>query len=102
MIFKSENRTVKTRLNTPFPNPTNAVTIISYYLFEDAEVSLDITNLLGQTVYTFLRQDKQSSGEYHLSWNCKNNKGQKVQSGSYLIVLEVDGIRYVQKATLMY
>lgn len=55
---------------------------IRYILQEKGEVSLKIYNLAGQLV-RILVEGKKEPGEYTVIWDGRNEKGEKVPSGSY-------------------
>ena len=68
-------------LNEAFPNPFNPSTKVRYGLPENSEVTLDIHNMLGNTVAELVRGER-SKGMYELTWHAAN-----LPSGVYLIRL---------------
>lgn len=80
-----------------YPNPFSAgsqVTHIDYYLEEDADVTLRIYDLFGNLVWTKsissgtpggLGRDK-SAHPNSVIWDGRNDRGQKVGSGGYILI----------------
>ncbi len=66
-----------------YPNPFNPETTIEYQLPRASRVEIAIYNLAGQLVRT-LHQAHQPAGKYKLSWDGKDERGNKVSSGVYL------------------
>ncbi|MFW6311926.1 MAG: T9SS type A sorting domain-containing protein, partial [Nanoarchaeota archaeon] len=74
-------------LITAYPNPFNSTIVIKYILQKPSIISIKITNLLGQEVYNLNNNDKISPGTYSFAWQGVNNRGNKVTSGIYFIVI---------------
>ena len=74
------------RLEGNYPNPFNPTTVISYYLAEDAEVTLEIYNLGGQLVQTLIRT-RQGSGHHAVQWSAAEYSGHGLASGLYFCKL---------------
>lgn len=66
-----------------YPNPFNAQTTISYRIPESGHVSLIIYNMLGRRIKTLVHKN-QSAGFYEVTWDGKNELGERVPSGFYL------------------
>jgi hypothetical protein len=73
------------------PNPFNPTTSIRYTLASASAVELTIFSMLGQKVRTLLSNQLQSSGDYMLQWNGRNDSGQPVASGLYVYSLKAQG-----------
>lgn len=54
-----------------YPNPFNAVTTISYTLPQDANVSIEIFDILGRSLES-IDKGIQEAGEYQVSWNAND------------------------------
>jgi hypothetical protein len=65
-----------------YPNPFNPSTTISYSLPKTTNVSLRITNALGQEV-ALLVNERKESGQHQITWNAIN-----VPSGIYFYRLQ--------------
>ncbi|MBC8175531.1 MAG: T9SS type A sorting domain-containing protein [Candidatus Marinimicrobia bacterium] len=81
-----------------FPNPFNSKTTISFQLPIASQTNLTIYNINGQLVKTLMNAYA-SIGNYQLIWNGKNNSGQSVPSGMYLIKLSAN--RNVTRAKIL-
>ena len=69
------------------PNPFNSSTIIPYEIATAAAAELAIYNVAGQCVRTFIL-GYQSSGEYRVVWDGRDDGGRKLGSGVYLYALK--------------
>ncbi|MCK5076509.1 MAG: T9SS type A sorting domain-containing protein [Calditrichia bacterium] len=71
----------------PFPNPGNPSLTINFRMPESGNVKLKIFNMLGQEVYYesrfFVKRQRQS-----FNWNGKNNGGEDMPSGIYMVHLQ--------------
>jgi flagellar hook assembly protein FlgD len=63
-------------------------------------VALKIYNMLGQEVRTLVNEFK-PTGFYEVSWDGKNNAGQRAPSGMYLYRLESQGAVETKKMVLL-
>ncbi|RMH89545.1 MAG: T9SS C-terminal target domain-containing protein, partial [Calditrichaeota bacterium] len=70
-------------LSQNFPNPFNPTTTIPFGLPEEARVSLEIFNLLGQKVRTLLSRERLAAGYHRVVWDGLSDAGQRVASGIY-------------------
>ena len=91
----------KFELKGNYPNPFNGHTSISYSLPERAEVNLSIYNIIGQKVKTLLNDQFQPAGEYSVIWDGRNEAGEEVASGLYLIVMHSDDFSSAKTMTLV-
>ncbi|MDZ7332078.1 MAG: FG-GAP-like repeat-containing protein [candidate division KSB1 bacterium] len=83
-------------LNQNYPNPFNPATLISFQLPEARTVTLKVFNLLGDEIRTLLNEKKQA-GYHQISWDGKNDSGQEMPSGIYLIKIEAGEFRAYRK-----
>jgi hypothetical protein len=70
-------------LSQNYPNPFNPITTIEYSLPRRSSVRVDIFNLLGQKVRTFVNRE-QTAGSYTITWDGTSANGQSVATGVYL------------------
>ena len=75
---------LKFALGNNFPNPFNTSTLMDIEIPISTELSLEIHNLLGQRVKT-LHHGKASPGQYQFKWDGRDDNGQFVASGLYVI-----------------
>ncbi|MEZ5359749.1 MAG: FG-GAP-like repeat-containing protein [Candidatus Zixiibacteriota bacterium] len=88
------------QLHGNYPNPFNPITTISYDLPTDANVRLEIYNILGQQV-RLLVNGTQSAGTYDVVWDSKDNHNQAVASGMYFYRLTVGDYTEAKKMLLL-
>ncbi len=77
------------RLHQNYPNPFNPSTIIRYEVQKTGHVSLRIYNTLGQLVRTLVNQ-QETSGAYRITWDGRNDQGERVASGVYIYQMQAD------------
>jgi len=90
----------KYSLSQNYPNPFNSVTKIRYSTAMEGKVNIKIFNIMGQEVKTLVNQIK-PCGEHVAVWDGKNNHGQTVASGIYLIQMKAGKFRSLKKTVLM-
>ena len=83
-----------------FPNPFNATTTVRYSLPENANVRLEIFNILGQKVKTLVNEP-QSAGYKQVLWDGRNDQGDGVSSGVYFYRINAGKFRDVMKMSLL-
>lgn len=85
-------------LNQNYPNPFNPSTSIEFSLPRNADVQINVFNILGQKVRTLLNTQK-SAGTHNVIWNADDEYGNKVSSGIYFYELRAtsdNGADFVQ------
>ena len=84
-------------VGSPFPNPFNAETTISYSLPHAADVQISVFNLLGQIVFneTFANM---SPGYKSFVWHGSESGGNPLNSGVYFIKIASENNSYIKKA----
>ncbi len=75
-----------------WPNPFNAVTKINYQLSIPGDVTFEIFNLLGQSVFK-RSVGFQSAGQFDLVWNGVDENGQPSESGIYFGRITLNGAK---------
>ena len=91
-------------LAAPFPNPFNPTTTIRYRLAGtggEVSVGLRILDLRGRVVRTLVTGRQATGRTYETSWDGRNNAGNTMSSGTYLVDLTVDGRSRVRFITLV-
>ncbi len=73
-----------------FPNPFNNRTEVVFRTPVDGRVRIDVLNILGQPVRV-LREGACTAGSHRLAWDGKNEMGQEVVSGVYILRMEAPG-----------
>lgn len=87
-------------LSQNYPNPFNSETQIKFQLSTTADIALKIFNPLGCEIRELINR-KKDAGSYSLIWDGKNNSGNYVGSGIYLILFECNESQTVKKMILI-
>lgn len=77
-------------LAAPSPNPFNPYTNLRFNLPEPGRVSLMVYDTRGYLVRTLLRGHRQD-GDFETQWDGRDNRGQSLPGGVYLLVLDFNG-----------
>lgn len=85
-----------------FPNPFNPEVTIAFELEHSASVSVRIYNELGQQVRVLAAEAVRPAGSYQFVWDGRDQAGQFQASGTYLLVLAVNGASETHKLTLLH
>ena len=88
-----------TKLENAYPNPFNPDTTIRYQLKEPAKVEIDIYNLKGQRVRSFV-QSHDAPGYYKITWDGCDGSGRTLSSGVYLYKMSAGSYRAAKKLVL--
>ncbi|MCP4580006.1 MAG: T9SS type A sorting domain-containing protein [candidate division Zixibacteria bacterium] len=83
------------RLESNYPNPFNAATIIKYELSEPADVTLEIYDILGRKITTLINY-QQSAGYHQAIWNADD-----LPSGMYFYKLQTKNCIETMMMTLL-
>ncbi|RLD11097.1 hypothetical protein DRI50_10365, partial [candidate division KSB1 bacterium] len=79
-----------------YPNPFNSRTTITFDVPEAGDVRVDVVNVLGQSVRTL--QDKNlAAGAYKVAWDGKDETGEPVVTGMYIIRLRTNDAQLSRK-----
>ncbi len=87
-------------LEQNYPNPFNPTTTIQFNLPRPVHVSLKIYNALGQEV-RHLIDTTMPAGENSIIWDGKNNTGQLVSSGLYVMKLQAGTFTDIKRMTFI-
>ena len=68
------------------PNPFNASTVLSWFILSPGPVRLDVYNVMGQRIRTLVDQEH-AFGKQQVTWNGRDQQGNEVSSGVYLVHL---------------
>ncbi len=85
-----------------YPNPSNAGVTLAYHLERSANVSVRIYDELGQRVRVLAAEAERPAGDYQHVWDGRDREGRRQASGTYLLVLSVDGVQKSRKLTLLH
>lgn len=84
-----------------YPNPFRDRASVSFEMTGKGLAELNVYNLRGQKVCSLVRGTL-PEGKHSLSWNGRNDQGQRVSSGVYLFHLEQDGRSSIRKVVLLH
>ncbi|RMI09018.1 MAG: T9SS C-terminal target domain-containing protein [Calditrichaeota bacterium] len=90
-------------LKQNYPNPFNPTTQITYTVpagYRHVPVQLVIYNQLGQQVRTLVNAPRQP-GRYTVTWDGRDDAGNRVSSGIYFYRLQIGDLRAVRKMALI-
>ncbi|MEZ4744801.1 MAG: T9SS type A sorting domain-containing protein [Calditrichia bacterium] len=87
-------------LEQNYPNPFNPSTTLKYALPTNADVRLEIYNVLGQLVKVLVDAD-QTAGFKTAIWDGTNQYGEKVASGIYIYRIKAADFVQSKKMILM-
>ncbi|MBU2464641.1 MAG: FG-GAP repeat protein [Candidatus Edwardsbacteria bacterium] len=94
------------KLGQNYPNPFNGSTVISFQLPGSGPVNLSIYNIAGQLVRTLINDNSVplrigEGREGSVTWDGRDEKGQKAPNGIYIYKLNRGGESMVKKMTLL-
>jgi hypothetical protein len=87
-------------LSQNYPNPFNPTTSIKFAIPENANVQLNVYNMLGQKVRTIM-DGMQDAGYYTVNWDGTNDLGSKVSSGIYIYRISAGKYNATMKMNLL-
>ena len=87
-------------LEQNYPNPFNHATHIGFTLKQSSSVSLQVFNTHGQLVATLV-EGTRSAGTYQTVWDGRDDQGQAVSSGIYIVRLDAAGQQASRKMLLV-
>ena len=83
-----------------YPNPFNSNTALGFLLPDDADVELNIFDMLGNKIRSVVNGN-QAAGWYRVIWDGKDNRGINVASGIYIYRLTVNNQSLNRKMLLL-
>ncbi|MBD3374815.1 T9SS type A sorting domain-containing protein [candidate division KSB1 bacterium] len=83
-----------------YPNPFNPSTELSFDLPNECEVELVIYDLIGERVCDLLN-DHMQAGQHRVRWNGRNNAGNLVPTGIYLVHMRAGEFTATRKIILL-
>jgi hypothetical protein len=87
-------------LNPPYPNPFNSSVVIPYQIAEPGDISITITNILGQRAY-HLRRTHSEAGSFKFVWDGRGDGYLPLSSGIYFITFRAGSFQQTRKALLL-
>ena len=83
-------------LHQNYPNPFNPMTQIRYDLQENTYVSINIYNLMGKHIKSFINMN-QDAGYQSIHWNATDASSQPVPAGMYIYTISAGDFRQTKK-----
>jgi len=90
----------KLRINAPYPNPVRSSARIQWEIPDQSDVHLYVYNIAGQRLNTLL-DERQAAGRHQLDWDLRDDTGNKVSSGVYLLRLSLGASTASTKITVI-
>ena len=87
---------------TVFPNPFNPEVTVAFELDHPATVSVRVYDELGQRVRVLAAEAERPAGSYQFVWDGLDQQGRRQASGTYFLVVSVDGTAESHKLTLLH
>ena len=85
-----------------YPNPSNASVTVAFELDHSASVSVRVYDELGQRVRVLAAEAECPPGSYQFVWDGLDQAGRRQASGTYFLVVSVDGTAESHKLTLLH
>ena len=85
-----------------YPNPSNASVTVAFDLDRLATVSVRVYDELGQRVRVLAAEAERPAGPYQFVWDGLDQAGRLQASGTYFLVVSVDGEAESHKLTLLH
>jgi ligand-binding sensor domain-containing protein len=82
------------------PSPVSSVANIEFETRRKSSVSIDIYNISGQHVKN-IQKDHLNQGKYKVEWNLRDNNGEKVSTGIYLVRLATGDVMSFKKMVVI-
>mgnify|MGYP003346617065 CR=1 FL=1 len=76
-----------------YPNPFSQSATVEYDLPSDADVKLEVYNIIGARIQT-MEDAHRTAGRYRFTLG---NNGHKLKAGVYFVTLQINGIKQSQK-----
>ncbi len=88
-------------LGQNYPNPFNPTTTIAFSIPTEANVTLEIFNVLGVKVRTLVKDQRMAAAVHQRVWDGKDDAGMSLPSGIYLYRIQAGSFVASKKMTLM-
>ncbi len=87
-------------LEQNYPNPFNNATTIGFRISRSGDITLEISNILGQKVYSLSMPDA-LTGQYKIYWNGVDNDNNSLPSGLYFYQLRTPERNLTRKLAII-
>jgi sugar lactone lactonase YvrE len=89
------------QLSQNYPNPFNPTTNFKYSLPKASKIKMVVYDIFGREVKTLLNNEMKEAGSYTITWDGKNNMGNRVASGTYFYRMQTADFEKVMKMALI-
>ncbi len=100
MIEVIQEIVYETELLPVAPNPFNPVTEIRFSLDEGKKIEISVFDIRGHKVADLV-DEVYSSGLHSITWQSRDQSGQRVASGVYFARLKVGGTSFIRRMMLV-
>ena len=84
------------RISCPFNSTVN----IDLSIPHETEINIQVFDLLGRIVFLH-KQNFTDAGRYKFQWNARNNRGESIPSGIYIVSIQHHKNTHKQKITFL-
>lgn len=88
------------QLEGAHPNPFNPATTLRFQLAKEGQATVRIYSIAGRLVRELLAEPL-AAGPHDVTWNGRDDQGQSVASGVYLVQMRAPGFAAAKKITLV-
>gem|GEM_PF-6305347 len=88
-------------LHQNFPNPFNGSTTIAYSLPEEAPVTIEVFNILGQRVANLVSGEIKPAGQHAIAWDASHAANGALTSGAYLVRIQAGSFTQTMKMLIV-
>jgi hypothetical protein len=88
-------------LNSPYPNPFNPETMISFGISEPTNVFMDVYDVSGNKIRTIYHDRRFDTGDYTVHWKGRTDSGANAANGVYFIRFIAGDFKKTVKVTLL-
>ena len=87
-------------ISKAYPNPFNPTVNIDFSIPEEADITIQIFDLLGRNVFNH-EQNFNTAGNYRFQWHGVNDSGTPIASGVYFVTIQHKANIFKQKITFL-
>ena len=87
-------------ISKAYPNPFNPTVNIDFSIPEEADITIQIFDLLGRNVFNH-EQNFNTAGKYRFQWHGVNDSGTPIASGVYFVTIQHKANIFKQKITFL-
>jgi len=87
-------------ISKAYPNPFNPTVNIDFSIPEEADITIQIFDLLGRNVFNH-EQNFNTAGKYRFQWHGVNDLGMPIASGVYFVTIQHKANIFKQKITFL-